>query len=233
MKILEEILSLENKENAFHMQRFFKTQKGEYGEGDVFLGINVPTLRLIAKKHYNDVSFADIEVMLKNVYHEIRFTALVLMVLIYENKNLKKDIVELYLKNINYINNWDLVDVSCPRIIGHYVHENKNAEILYKLADSGHLWSERISVVSQLYSIKKGDFIHIIELGEKFLTHRHDLMHKAVGWMLREVGKVDEKKLFEFLNKHYKIMPRTMLRYSIERLTQEKRAFYMGKILNY
>ena len=229
MDILEEIKSLADEEQAQHLKRFFKTGKGEYGEGDLFLGIKVPITRAIAKKYYPSISLEKIDELIKNPYHEVRLLALLLMVFVYEKTEAKEDVIELYLKNIQYINNWDLVDLSAPKIIGHCIYESKDAQSIYELADTNHLWSNRIAVVSTLYLIKKGEFSQILELSEKFLTHKHDLMHKAVGWMLREMGKVDEKPLCTFLDKHHKTMPRTMLRYSIERLSTDKRDHYMGR----
>lgn len=226
-KALAEIKTLADEEKSLHLQRFFKTGKGQYGEGDLFLGIKVPVTRSIAKKYYKTVSLSEINELIKNPYHEVRLLALLLMVFIYEKTDSKKEILELYLKNVQYINNWDLVDLSAPKILGHFAHTNNDYEAIYKLSDSNHLWSERISVVSQWSVIKKKEFAPIIKLSEKFLTHKHDLMHKAVGWMLREMGKVDEKPLCEFLYKYHKVMPRTMLRYSIEKFPQEKRAYYM------
>jgi len=229
MDILEEIKSLADEEQAQHLKRFFKTGKGEYGEGDLFLGIKVPITRAIAKKYYPSISLEKIDELIKNPYHEVRLLALLLMVFVYEKTETKEDVIELYLKNIQYINNWDLVDLSAPKIIGHCIYESKDAQSIYELADTNHLWSNRIAVVSTLYLIKKGEFSQILELSEKFLTHKHDLMHKAVGWMLREMGKVDEKPLCTFLDKHHKTMPRTMLRYSIERLSTDKKKHYMGR----
>lgn len=227
--ILKEIMSFTDEDKSRHLQRFFKTGKGQYGEGDLFLGINVPIVRYIAKKHYNSASLSDIEKLLHNKYHEVRLLALLIMVLVYEKTEKKKEILDLYLKNVQYINNWDLVDLSAPKIVGHFTYENKNNKMIYDLSDSSHLWSERIAVVSQYYLIKRGQFSLITELSEKFLTHKHDLMHKAIGWMLREMGKVDINSLYSFLDKHYKVMPRTMLRYSIEKLAPEKRKHYMYK----
>lgn len=229
MDILNEIKALADEDKARHLQRFFKTGKGQYGEGDLFLGINVPMVRSIAKKYYKDVTLAQIEELIRNPYHEVRLMALLLMVFVYEKTESKKENFDLYLKNVNYINNWDLVDLSCHAIVGNYVFNNKNNEVIYKLADSKHLWSERISVVCQYHFIKNRDFSLLLELSEKFLDHKHDLMHKAVGWMLREMGKRDEKPLYEFLDKHYKVMPRTMLRYSLEKLPQYKKLYYMKK----
>lgn len=229
MDILDEIKALADEEKAKHLQRFFKTGKGQYGEGDLFLGITVPVVRSVANTHYKNISLDQIEELIQNPYHEVRFLALMLMVFIYEKTELKKEVFDLYLKNLKYINNWDLVDLSCREIIGHYVFNNKNTEIIYKLADSEHLWSNRVAVVCQYYFLKRKDFSLLLELSEKFLNHKHDLMHKAVGWMLREMGKMDEKPLYEFLDKYHKIMPRTMLRYSLEKLPQDKKFYYMKK----
>jgi 3-methyladenine DNA glycosylase AlkD len=165
--------------------------------------------------------------MLDNPYHEVRFCALFILVLLYEKTDNTKEIVDFYLKNVQNINNWDLVDFTAHKIIGAEFLKTGDSTAIYALANSNHIWSERIAVVSQWSVIKAGKFDIILELCEKFLTHKHDLMHKATGWMLREVGKKDEKTLLKFLNKNSKSMPRTMLRYSIEKLTSEQRKFYM------
>lgn len=227
MDAVQELLSLKDEEQANHLMRFFKTGKGQYGEGDKFLGVRVPKTRSIVKKYYNNVNFEQIQEMLNNSYHEIRLCALLIMVALYE-KNPQDKIVELYLKNVKNINNWDLVDLTAHKIIGTHYIKTRDRSIILNLANSGHLWSERIAVVSQWSVLKTGEFELLLELCEKFLTHKHDLMHKATGWMLREAGKKDEKILLSFLDKHSKIMPRTMLRYSIEKLTPDQRKFYMG-----
>lgn len=231
MDILNEIKALADNEKAQHMQRFFKTGKGEYAEGDLFYGLTTPIVRSIVKKYCKKLSLGEIETLLHNPYHEVRSIGLLLFVEIYNkaDSTTKDAIYNIYLRNVEYINNWDLVDISCYKIVGRHSFENNNASDLRKLADSKHLWSERISVVSNYYFIKKRDFSLLLELSEKFLSHRHDLMHKAVGWMLREMGKVDEKPLYDFLDKHYKIMPRTMLRYSLEKLPKDKKLYYMNK----
>lgn len=226
MNVLQELLNLRDEEQALHLMRFFKTEKGQYGEGDRFLGIRVPQTRSIVKKYYNKVDFDQIQEMLDNQYHEIRLCALLILVSLYEN-NPKDEIISLYLKNVKNINNWDLVDLTAHKIIGVHYIKTKDKSIILNLANSGHLWSERIAIVSQWSVLKTGEFELLLELCEKFLNHKHDLMHKAVGWMLREAGKKDEKILLNFLDKHAQIMPRTMLRYSIERLNPEKRKFYM------
>lgn len=228
-QIIDEVKSFADEKAAIHSQRFFKTGKGEYAEGDLFYGLTTPIVRSIVKKYHKIADLETIEDLLHDNYHEVRCIALLLMVENYEkaDEKLKNRIYEMYLRNVEYINNWDLVDITAYKIVGKHIFEIKDFSDVYLLANSGHLWSERISVVSQYYLIKRGDFSLLIELAEKFLSHKHDLIHKAVGWMLREMGKVDENPLYEFLDKHHKIMPRTMLRYSLEKLPQEKRRYYM------
>lgn len=228
MNAIEELKALEDKEQAQHLMRFFKTGKGQYGEGDKFLGIRVPAVRALAKKYYNDIDEGSLQSMIENPYHEIRLCALLMMVLIYEKTDKKNEILNLYLKNTEYINNWDLVDLSAPKIVGANYIETKDSSIIMNLAKTNHLWSQRIAVVSQWSVIRKDEYSLILELAKMFLGHKHDLMHKAVGWMLREAGKRDINVLFEFLDKNYKIMPRTMLRYSIEKLEPSKRQYYMS-----
>ena len=229
MNAAQELLKLKNDELAQHLMRFFKTGKGQYGEGDKFLGIRAPKTREIAKKYYKTTPLTEIQRMLDNPYHEIRLCALLMMVFIYEKTDRKEEIVNLYLKNTKNINNWDLVDNTAHKIIGAHYIKTKNQEIIKKLAESNHLWSERIAVVAQWSIVKTKEYALLLDLCEKFLTHRHDLMHKAVGWMLREAGKQDEAVLLGFLDKHCKTMPRTALRYAIERLSPGLRQYYMKK----
>jgi 3-methyladenine DNA glycosylase AlkD len=222
---------LKNKEKAKLLSGFFKTGKGDYGEGDIFWGINVPEQRKIAKEHI-DSSFVELQELLSSGIHECRLTALLILTYKYEKATKGKDlknqkmIFYFYIKNIKYINNWDLVDVTCPRIIGAYLFD-KDRSLLYKLANSKNLWEKRIAIISTLYFIKQNDFSDTIKISEILLRDKHDLIHKAVGWMLREAGKMDEKVLHDFLKKHTKNMPRTALRYSIERLPEEFRRYYM------
>lgn len=229
MELIEEIKSLRCEKSAAHVACFFKTGKGEYGEGDKFFGAKTPDLKKIIKKYYKQTTLEEIDVIIKNEYHEIRSAALSIMVLKYPKTSPEeqKKLYELYLKNVNYINNWDLVDISAQYIVGPYVFPD--TEKLWELAKSGHLWSERIAMISTLYFIRQGEFNATTVLAEHFLTHKHDLIHKASGWMLREMGKRDIKPLYEFLDKFHKQMPRTMLRYSIEKLTTDKRSFYLAK----
>ena len=228
-KIVDEIKSFSTPEGAKRRASFFKTGMGEYAEGDLFLGVDSPSLRKIAKKYFKAVSYADLQKMLESPYHEIRDGAVFILVLMFQHgsEEERKKIFDFYMENIRYINNWDLVDVSAPYIVGPVAFENES--VLFSLAKSCRLWEERVSVVATLYFIKQNRFDVTLSLGEYFLTHRHDLMHKAVGWMLREVGKRDEKVLCDFLDKHINQMPRTMLRYAIERFPEDKRRRYLLK----
>lgn len=228
-KIVDEIKSFSTPEGAKRRASFFKTGRGEYAERDLFLGVDSPSLRKIAKKYFKAVSYADLQKMLESPYHEIRVGAVFILVLMFQHgsEEERKKIFDFYMENIRYINNWDLVDVSAPYIVGPVAFENES--VLFSLAKSCRLWEERVSVVATLYFIKQNRFDVTLSLGEYFLTHRHDLMHKAVGWMLREVGKRDEKVLCDFLDKHINQMPRTMLRYAIERFSEDKRRRYLLK----
>lgn len=229
VEVIKDLNKLRNKNKAKTFSWFFKTGKGEYGYGDKFLGVSVPEQRKVAKK-YADLSLLEIQKLLKSPIHEHRFTALEILVMKYEKCEPKdrEKIVEFYLKNTKYINNWDLVDTSAGYILGSYLYKNERS-VLYRLAKSKNLWQKRIAIVSTHYFIRKKDFKDTIRLSEILLKDQHDLIQKAVGWMLREVGKQDEKTLLSFLDKHYKEMPRTMLRYSIERLSPKQKKFYMTK----
>lgn len=226
-KQLEQVSTPEKKE---FLPYFFKTGKGQYGEGDKFIGTIVPDIRKIAKAN-KTLHKSEIEKLLANKYHECRMCALLILIEHFKKakEDSKKEIVDFYLSNTHRINNWDLVDLSCRDILGMYLIDKKDRSILYKLAQSKLLWDQRIAIISTYPLIKRNDFIDIINLSELLIEHKHDLMHKAMGWMLREAGKQEKKTLISFLDKHYKTMPRTMLRYSIEKLTPEERAFYMKK----
>lgn len=224
----QELHSLKNPDKAKLLSGFFKTGKGEYGEGDVFLGITMPQQRVIAKKYFKPISLEDIEKLLHGKYHEERMTALVILTYKFEKayKEEQKDIYDLYLKNTKYINNWDLVDVTTPRIVGAYLLE-KERSVLYKLVKSKDLWERRISVLATFMFIREHQFEDSLRISEILLQDRHDLIHKAVGWMLREIGKRNQEVEEDFLQKHYKKMPRTMLRYAIEKFDEKKKQFYM------
>jgi 3-methyladenine DNA glycosylase AlkD len=225
----KEINKQADKERAKHSQRFFKTGKGEYGEGDIFIGIIVPKQREIAKK-FKDLSLDEIQKLLDSRIHEKRLIGLIILVEKYRKANeyLKRIIVYFYLKNTKNINNWDLVDLSASYIIGDYLID-KDRKILYKLAKSKYLWEKRIAIISTATFIRNNEYKDTIKISELLLKDKHDLIHKAVGWMLREVGKKDKKELTKFLNRYYKIMPRTMLRYSIEKLNKHEREKYLRK----
>lgn len=221
---------LSDEEKAKIMMRFFKTGKGEYGEGDIFLGISVPNQRLIAKEFYQQVSLNDIKNLLNSDIHECRLTALLMLVLKYEkskDEQIRKDIIDFYLAQTSQINNWDLVDTSCYKILGHYCFHQKREELLFELADSDDLWEKRIAIVSTMYFIKQKSFSIVPEIVLKNLNHSHDLMHKANGWMLREMGNMNEEKLIEFLDEYTLQMPRTTLRYALEKIDPILKDYYM------
>jgi 3-methyladenine DNA glycosylase AlkD len=231
-KVRNVLIKKKNDEKRKVLQSFFKTGKGEYGEGDLFLGVSVPEIRFVAK-HFKGLMLEDIQELLRDKYHEVRLCGLFLLVEKYEfvkKQNLKenKKIVDFYLKNLKYVNNWDLVDLSCYKILGDYltnkVYERK---ILYKLAKSENVWERRVSIVSTMSFIRLNDLDDVFLLSEKLLFDKEDLMHKAVGWMLREAGKRNELRLKNFLKKHVRVMPRTMFRYAIEKFSESERQKYL------
>jgi 3-methyladenine DNA glycosylase AlkD len=228
-KLKQDLHKLANPQKAKLLARFFKTGRGEYGEGDIFLGIIVPEQRKIATK-YKNLSLSKLEQLLKSKIHEERLINLFILVNQFQKANpaQQKTIFNFYLKNTNYINNWDLVDLSAPDIVGQYILENSEAKpVLYKLAKSSSLWERRISVLATFAFIKAKNYKDSLKIAKKLLKDKHDLIHKACGWMLREVGKRDKKLLREFLDQHCRQMPRTMLRYAIEKLDQKTREYYL------
>ncbi len=264
-EILKRLKKVGTPEKAKLLSGFFKTGKGQYGEGDIFLGVVVPEERRIAKE-FRDLPFSEIETLLASPYHEARLTGLLILTYTYESadKEKKKKIYDFLLAHIHAMNNWDLVDVIAPKIIGDYllhthpsVHhvvrerrdkqaqehpsergagkgkgtkvDRNSREILYRLAESGNLWERRIAIVSTFAFIRVGQFDETLAICEMLLDDTHDLIHKATGWMLREVGKRDEKVLCNFLDTHSARMPRTMLRYAIERLSEGERDEYLGR----
>lgn len=214
------------------LSSFFKTGKGEYGEGDKFIGVSVPLQRQLIKQIEN-IPLSEIKQLLQSPYHECRMTALLILIKQFRKAKSEQEqnqIYDFYIANVSYINNWDLVDLSAPSIVGGYLL-NKNRTILYQYAKNENLWIQRIAIVSTLTFIKQNDFESTFRIAEILLHHKHDLIHKAVGWMLREVGKKNYKKEFSFLQKHYKTMPRTMLRYAIERFDSDiRQQFLKGEI---
>jgi 3-methyladenine DNA glycosylase AlkD len=233
VKVIQEELShLANAETAVILQRFFKTGKGQYGEGDTFRGIKVPAIRKLLKK-YSDISILETVKLLHSFFHEDRLLALLILVDKFRKgeESLKKRIYDAYLKNIKFVNNWDLIDLSAEHIIGPYLM-GKDKKLLTKLANSNILWERRIAVLSTFHFIKSGKFDQTFIIAKILLKDKEDLIHKAVGWMLREIGKRDLIAEEKFLNKHYMKMPRTMLRYAIEKFPETKRKAYLsGKVI--
>ena len=225
--IKSKLRELANKKNAEIAQRFFKTGPGEYGEGDKFLGIRVPVLRKLAKG-YQTITVEEAEHLLKSPIHEERQLSLFILIRIYSKgeEAVKKGIYKLYLNNTKFINNWDLVDTSAEHIVGNFLI-NKGKNPIYRLAKSEDLWERRISIMSTFYFIKHGQYSETMKISKVLLHDNEDLIHKAVGWMLREVGKRNLPLEEEFLKKYYKEMPRTMLRYAIERFPEPKRLRYL------
>lgn len=212
------------------LQKFFKTGKGEYAEGDQFMGVTVPDQRKVAKEFYNKVTLKDLSKLLSSKIHEHRLTALLILISKLEKtkeKSVQKEIVDFYLNHLKYINNWDLVDTSCYKILGRYAFENQADQLLVDLSNSENMWHQRIAIVGTMHYIKKGNFDLTKDFALKNLYHPHDLMHKANGWLLREMGKKNEQELLNFLNLHYHKMPRTCLRYAIEKLDEDLRQDYL------
>jgi 3-methyladenine DNA glycosylase AlkD len=229
--ILEELLSVASPEKARFLQGFFKTGKGQYAEGDVILGIIVPVTRDIVKRS-PELALGEIQVLLDSPYHEARFAGLLFLVKQFKKAKTpqnQKEIYDFYLLNAKKANNWDLVDVTCRDVIGSFLLDKEDRKALYELAKSDNLWEQRIAIVSTWTFIKHRQFDDTLAIAEKLLDHKHDLMHKAVGWMLREVGKKDRQTLVDFLEKHHKKMPRTALRYAIEHFSPEEKVFFMKK----
>ena len=228
-ELRDKLIALTNPEDAMFLQRFFKTGPGQYGEGDLFRGIRVPVLRRLSKE-YQLIPLEHVVSLLQSAYHEDRLLALFILVLKYAkgNKGMRDIIYSLYMGNTAFINNWDLVDASAEHVVGAYVSD-KSREPLYQLANSRSMWERRIAILATFHFIKRERFEETLKIAEILLTDKEDLIHKAVGWMLREVGKRDIQCEDSFLNTHYRQMPRTMLRYAIEKYAQEKRLVYLKK----
>lgn len=231
-QLKKDLQKLKNLEKAKILKRFFKTGKGEYGEGDVFLGITVPDQRKVAKQ-YARLPLDKLQKLFSSVVHEHRLVALLILVEKYKKTDnfQKKKIVSFYLKNTKYINNWDLVDLSAEKILGEHLL-NRDKSIIYKLTKSKNLWERRIATLTTFQFIKNNKFEDALNICETLLKDKHDLIQKAVGWMLREIGKRNLEVEEKFLNKFYRQMPRTTLRYAIERFEESKRRFYLGERLN-
>ncbi len=227
--VIRDLKALHDPTSAAFFPKFFKTGKGEYGEGDVFMGVTVPQMRSVAKLHH-DLALPEVEKLLENKIHEVRMVGLFILVSQYQrakDPKIKKQLVKFYLDHLEAVNNWDLVDSTAPQILGHSLLDQKDRKILYTFVTKNHLWTQRIGIVATQELIRRGQYEDTIKLSELLLTHKHDLIHKAVGWMLREMGKKDVKLLEKFLAKHGAKMPRTMLRYAIEKFPEPQRKRYL------
>lgn len=228
--ITNELQALSDAEKREIFPKFFKAGKGEYGEGDRFLGVTAPNIRAIAKLHKN-ISIEEIRDLIQSEWHEVRLCALIIMVEKSKKKDeaLRKELFNLYLSQTERINNWDLVDLSCRFIIGEYLLD-KSRDILYQLAQSPLLWDNRIAIVSTYAFIRKGQLEDTYALSDLMMQHPHDLMHKAIGWMLREAGKRNPERLYDYVMSYRADMPRTMLRYAIEKFSPKERAILMKRV---
>lgn len=227
-QIIDELNTLGNPEKAAHLSHFFKTGKGQYGEGDLFIGVSVPEQRAIARK-YKELDFNTLTQLIASPWHEARLTALLILLCKFErNKNTEQgaQCVDFYISNTRHINNWDLVDLSCYKLMGVWLEDKDRAQ-LHRWAASADLWEQRIAIVTCMHFIRKGDFRDFLAIAHQLLHHPHDLIQKAIGWLLREVGKKDKNTLTDFLSSRYRSMPRTMLRYAIERFPEEERKNYL------
>lgn len=232
-KLLQEMLLKENPSQVEGLSRFFKTGPGQYGEGDIFLGIKVPTTRAVVKSYWKELTLNDLKECVINPYHEVRLAALLALVEMFSHSKkdsaFQKECVDFYLSHTDRINNWDLVDLSCYPLLGVWLLD-KDRSLLYDLAlDGKTIWEQRIGIVSTMTFIRHGQLDDTFSIADILLHHPHDLIHKAVGWLLREAGKKDEVALTEFLKSRYNTMPRTMLRYAIEKFPEEKRAVFLMK----
>ena len=235
-RLYKEILSHENPSLVEGLSHFFKTAPGQYGEGDKFLGIKVPTVREVVKNQWQNTTFEDLEECVTSEYHEMRLAALLTLVQIFKHakkdERLQKQCIDFYLAHTQYINNWDLVDLSCYELLGSWLL-NHDRKLLYDLADNGKtIWEQRIGMVSTMQFLRHGELDDTYNIAEIFLEKPrplHDLLQKAVGWLLREAGKRDEQRLKDWLSTRYKTMPRTMLRYAIEKFPENERKSYLEK----
>lgn len=229
--IIKDLLSFSSEKRKSASMRFFKTAKGEYGEGDRFHGISVPDQRAVAKLYYERADHITITQMLDSDFHEERLTGIFMLVHKFnqgQKKGNGKEWVDLFIKKIDRVNNWDIVDSSAYQILGKWL-EDKDRDILYKMANHHSLWRNRIAIVATKHFINKLDFKDLLSLSEHFLSHQHDLIHKATGWMLREAWQKDPKPIESFLKNFSKNMPRTMLRYTIEKMNPEERKKYLQR----
>ena len=229
-KLLQEITARADESQVEGLSRFFKTGPGQYGEGDKFLGIKVPVTREVVKACWRETSLQDLEECIASEYHEVRLAALLALVEIFKHNQAKQaDCVDFYLAHTDRINNWDLVDLSCYPLLGVWLLD-KDRQLLYDLARNGKtIWEQRIGIVSTMTFIRHGQLQDTFDIADILLHHPHDLIHKAVGWLLREAGKRDKEALVQYLEPHWQTMPRTMLRYAIEKFPEAERQQYLKK----
>lgn len=230
-KIVESLDMYANtKKDIQSLEKFFQVYLGGYGEGDKFIGVSVPNQRKVMEQFYKETSLDDIQNLLNSEIHEHRLTSLYILVKKYQKSKKaeeREEIALLYLRSIDRVNGWDLVDSSAQHIVGPYVLETAKFDILDELAESNHLWKQRVSIIATYHLIRQGHYTHTLRVSEKLVNHKHDLIHKAVGWMLREVGNRSLKDELPFLDKYAQTMPRTMLRYAIEKFEPELREKYL------
>ncbi|MDR1554308.1 MAG: DNA alkylation repair protein [Prevotellaceae bacterium] len=227
--IVEKLRSMSNDQKAKEMARYFKTGYGEYAENDVFLGIGTPEIRNVAKEYFKETNLSQTALLLQSKYHEIRRAGIEILVLKMEkeiDEHKRQKISLCYLNNIDRINNWDLVDASAPNLLGAFI-DNKDKSILYDFVVSDNLWKQRIAIIATFHFIRKGNFEDTLAIAEMLIDNKHDLIHKAIGWMLREIGKRDVETQLKFLDKYAAIMPRTALRYALEKFDADLREYYM------
>lgn len=229
--IAEKLMGMENAEQRAILARFFKTGKGQYGEGDLFLGIKVPQVRSVVREHWKQCSEAEMEQLVCSPYHELRLCGLLILVQKFsharKDEDLRRSYVDFYLSHTDHINNWDLVDLSCYEIVGTWLLD-RDRSLLYELARNGRtMWEQRIAMVSCMQLVRHGEYEDCLAIADILLHHTHDLIHKAVGWMLREVDKREPELLRAYLKPRYSTMPRTMLRYAIEHFPEEERQRYL------
>lgn len=235
MSLIQEVTSdlktLIKPEKAQFFPKFFKSFPGGYGEGDKFLGVIIPDIRKVVSKYVKRVSLLEVENMLRSEWHELRMLSLLMLVKLFEKGDAptRKEIFDLYLRNTEYVNNWDLVDASATAIVGGFLYNYSGDTVLLdKLAASKNLWENRIAMIATFYFIRKNEFEPTLRMATKLLAHQHDLIHKAIGWMLREMGKRDLAALKKFLDQHASHMSRTTLRYAIEKLNNKERLHYLS-----
>ena len=226
-KIINELKILATEERKRTNEWFFKTEKGSYGYGDIFIGVTVPDIRQISKKFSSIISLSETKKLIQSPIHEVRLCALIILVNQYKKDN-PDEIFDFYIQNISYINNWDLVDTSAPYITGDYFYRNtKKRNMMFEFSKSESLWIRRISIISTFYFIRKNEFSETLEIAKTLINDEQDLIHKAVGWMLREVYKRDEGLVKTFLRSNYDQLPRVMLRYAIEKMDKVERIQYL------